>query len=134
MVWLFDGTPDEIGLNVQDASPVDGGYVVVFELENREVRMMATRFPAKYIASWRSNTRRYGGEELKRVLVSAPHPRYERLKKMLAANMASEAGPGGKPSEPSIDLVLRKAQQLFGVTTPHPIHELSHSVGHEGVC
>ena len=56
------------------------------------------------------------------------------VKTPIRANMASEAGPGGKPSEPSIDLVLRKAQQLFGAAAPHPIHELSHSVGHEGVC
>ena len=38
-VWLYEGPPDEIGLSVPDASPEQGGYVIVCELQNSELRM-----------------------------------------------------------------------------------------------
>lgn len=111
-MWLYDGLPEHIGLSVRDASPLEGGYVVVFELDTGEVRMLATRFPAKYVASWKSNARRYGGGELRRVLVSKPHPRYERLKRMLTEMLADDAA-DGDAAPLSIALVLEKAHTLF---------------------
>ena len=84
-MWLYDGEPDHICLGVKDASPHKESYVVVFQLDSGETRILATRFPAKYVSSWKSHARRYGGVDVTRVLVSRPHHRYEKIKRMLAA-------------------------------------------------
>lgn len=113
-MWLYDGLPEHIGLSVRDATPIEGGYVVVFELENKEIRMLATRFPAKYVSSWRSQTKRHNGEELTRVLVSPPHPRYEKLKRTLAEALADDTE-GGAHVRPTIGMVKEKAKALFKI-------------------
>jgi len=116
-VWLYDGLPEHIGLSVRDATPIEGGYVVVFELENKDIRMLATRFPAKYVQSWRSQTKRLNGEELTRVLVSSPHPRYEKFKRTLAEALADDVE-DGQPSRPTIAMVKEKAKALFKINPP----------------
>lgn len=113
-MWLFDGSPDDLGLSVQDASPMEGGYVVVLELKNREIRMLATRFPSKYISTWKSRTRRYGGEELKRVMVSIAHPRYERVKRLLIERLAMDQGPIA-PDDEAMDSIKRRAESILSV-------------------
>ncbi len=113
-MWLYDGLPEHIGLSVRDATPIEGGYVVVFELENKEIRMLATRFPAKYVSSWRSQTKRHNGEELTRVLVSPPHPRYEKLKRTLAEALADDSD-SGSCNRPTIGMVKEKAKALFKI-------------------
>lgn len=115
-MWLFDGSPDDLGLSVQDASPMEGGYVVVLELMNCEIRMLATRFPSKYISTWKSRTRRYGGEELKRVMVSQPHPRYERVKRLLIERLAVDQEVI-KPEDGAMDSIKRRAESIFSIKT-----------------
>ena len=69
-VWLYEGPPDEIGLSVPDASPEQGGYVIVCELQNSELRMFATRFPTKCVNNWNSRSDRFAGQKLRHVMVS----------------------------------------------------------------
>jgi len=89
-VWLYDGDPEYIALQVSDASPTEGGYLVVFELENGETRVFATRHPSKYVAAWEKSSKLHGGLVLSRVVVSHPHPRYEKIKRSILKAMESD--------------------------------------------
>ncbi len=44
--------------------------------------MFATRFPGRCVSTWNSNANKCGGESIQRVIVSAPHIRYERIKRL----------------------------------------------------
>lgn len=89
--WLYDGAPENVGLLIHDAAPGDGGYLLLAELQNGGVRMFATRFPARCVAGWKSTIYKFGGTKFKRVLVSAPHIRYERIKRLVIES-AQEKG------------------------------------------
>lgn len=122
-VWLYEGPPDRVGLSVPDASLTEGGYVIVCELENSELRMFATRFPTKCVANWNNRSRRYSGASLKHVLVSIPMIRYERAKRLLIDKLAEDPGdrmPVGRPDgapETAIATVKKQAEQIFSVKT-----------------
>ena len=123
-MWLYDGEPDHICLGVKDASPHEGGYVVVFQLDSGETRILATRFPAKCVSSWKSHARRYGGVDVTRVLVSRPHHRYEKIKRMLAAELVNGEDGGLHTGPVTVDAITKKALELFAIQAasvePHP--------------
>jgi hypothetical protein len=87
-VWLYDGTPEYVDLNIGSASPVDGGFVLALEFTNQVIRLAATRHPAKYVKAWRLNAKRYGLPDVARVLVAGPFLRYEVVKRSLAGLLA----------------------------------------------
>lgn len=89
--WLYDGDPDNIGLVIPDADPAEGGYILLAEQTNGNVKLFATRFPGRSVAGWKSQITKFGGQKFKRVLVSAAHIRYERIKRLVAEN-AQEKG------------------------------------------
>lgn len=113
-MWLYDGAPDHIELSVRDAFPQEGGYVVLFELDTGETRIMATRYPAKYVANWKTNARRHGGPELSRVLISRLHPRYEKIKRLLTTKL-SETTEGATPQELTLEAIMGRASDLFAI-------------------
>ena len=106
--WIYDGTPDNIGLLVPDASPADGGYIVLAQLSNGDVRLFATRYPTRCVVGWKSQVRKFGGQEFARVLVSKPHIRYERIKRMITESAGSASGDG-------IEFFQDKVTELFNV-------------------
>lgn len=118
-VWLYEGPPDEIGLSVPDASPEQGGYVIVCELQNSELRMFATRFPTKCVNNWNSRSDRFAGQKLRHVMVSVPIIPYERAKKLLIQKLAQEPSSDGSDDDrkvPSVIATVKKqAESIFRV-------------------
>lgn len=87
---MYDGAPENVGLLIPDAAPGDGGYLLLAELHNGDVHMFATRFPARCVAGWKSTIYKFGGEKPHRVLVSSPHIRYERIKRLVIESAQEE--------------------------------------------
>lgn len=87
-IWLYDGTPEYVDLNVGAASPVDGGFVMALEFTNQAIRLAATRDPAKYVTACRLSMKRYRLPDVARVLVAGPFLRYEAVKRSLAGLLA----------------------------------------------
>jgi hypothetical protein len=118
-VWLYDGAPEHLELKVRDAQPEEGGYVMLLVLEGGEIRLLGTRFPAKYVANWRSNAVRHD---------LGLHPRYEKIKRLLATSLAVDEekgsqGQGGGPAKPhSVDSVFSKAEFLFSISPATNAH------------
>lgn len=118
-VWLYEGPPEEIGLRVPDASPAQGGYVIVCELQNSELRMFATRFPTKCVNNWNSRSDRFAGQKLRHVMISVPLIPYERAKKLLIQKIAQESEAAESNDvglhKNAIAIVKKKAESIFGV-------------------
>lgn len=120
-MWLYDGLPDGLGLSVRDATPTEGGYVVVLELQNSEIRLLATRYPAKYMTSWKSRTKQYAGSEVTRVLVSDPHPLYERVKRILMERLELKSEALGTCKE--MERIKELAKPIFSIKAAAPSSE-----------
>lgn len=104
--WLYDGIPENVGLLIPDAAPEDGGYLLLAELQNGDVRMFATRFPARCVAGWKSTINKFGAGKLNRVLVSSPHIRYERIKRLVIESAEHEG-------TSALDFYMDKTAQLL---------------------
>lgn len=117
-MWMFDGSPEHVGAMVPDASAQDGGYIMVFVLESGSPRIVATRFPAKNVTSWKSRSARYGGETLNRVLVTKAHPRYEKIKRLLAHQLSIDDEGNASPGPLTIEVIRTKVNSLFVTLTP----------------
>ncbi len=104
--WLYDGAPENIGLIIPDADPAEGGYVMLAELRNGDVRMFATRFPGRCVSGWKSQIDKFGGQRFQRVLVTVPHIRYERIKRLVAEQI-------GEEQEGCIELFKKRTTELF---------------------
>ena len=113
-MWLYDGRPEEMELVVRGANSDEGGYVVLLQLASGAIRILGTRYPVKYIGSWRTSTQRHDGSGLTRVLISKPHPRYEKIKRLLANSLvpASENEPA---CEATVESIMSKAAHLFSI-------------------
>lgn len=112
-MWLYDGKPEMVSAMVPDASAQVGGYIMVFVLRSGAPRIVATRFPGKNVTSWKSRAALYGGERLERVLVSPPHPRYERIKRLLASQLSHDDQGSPIPGPLTIDHISVKVNGLF---------------------
>lgn len=106
--WIYDGSPQNIGLLIRDADPADGGYVLLTQLDNGVVRMFATRFPGRCVAGWMAQIRRFGGAKPSRVLVSSPHLLYERIKRMVVEDAKQR-------DKHDIESYLHKTRELFAI-------------------
>ncbi|MDP1573061.1 MAG: hypothetical protein Q8M09_08050 [Pseudomonadota bacterium] len=111
--WLFDGEPEYVDLNVVATSSVDGGYVMVLELASNNIRLAATRHPAKYITAWRRKARRFGLPDVVRVMVSKPHLRYEAIKRGLARLMSDHKDEASDAYRLGRAEVTQKAREVF---------------------
>jgi len=117
-VWLFDGNPELVSAAVPDAPASDGGYIMVLVLQSGAPRIVATRFPGKNVSSWKARSARYGGETLCRVLVSISHPRYEKIKRLLASQLALGDEEGGASKPLTVELITNQVQELFNMLVP----------------
>lgn len=117
-VWLYDGEPDHLDLSVRNAQHDEGGYVVLLELNDGGIRLLGTRFPAKYVPIWRANAR-IDGAKIVRVIVFGLHPRYEKIKRMLVQCLA---GSGQQNACQSVDEILEKAKYLFSISPATNAH------------
>lgn len=115
-VWLYDGKPEYVDLNVGATSSVQGGYVLALELANGTIRLAATRHPAKYVTAWRHNVRRYGLSDVVRVLVSHPYLRYEAVKRGIASKLAEYKDEESDAYRLDIETFTEKAREVFAVS------------------
>lgn len=115
-VWLFDGKPEFVDVNVVPLTPVEGGYVVAMELTTGAIRLAATRHPAKYLSAMRHNVRRYGVPDIVRVLVSRPYLRYEAIKRGLAGLLAEYRDADSETFLVSIETLTEKARTMWAET------------------
>lgn len=86
-VWMFDGIPDHVDRNV--STTTTGGYILAVELSDGTTRIASTSYPAKYVANWRANVRRFNVPPIARVLISWPLLRYSALKRALVKDISS---------------------------------------------
>ena len=84
----------------------------LLELNDGGIRLLGTRFPAKYVPIWRANAR-IDGAKIVRVIVFGLHPRYEKIKRMLVQCLA---GSGQQNACQSVDEILEKAKYLFSIS------------------
>lgn len=111
-MWLYDGEPDHLKVSVRNAQLDEGGYVVLLELDGGEVRLFGTRFPAKYLTTWREKAQ-LDGAKIVRVVVFGLHPRYEKIKRLIVQSLE---GPGSQNLCHTIDDVLERAHILFSIS------------------
>lgn len=117
-MWIYDGSPEIVSAVVPDASAADGGYIMVFVLQSGAPRIVATRFPGKNVTSWKSRAARYGGETLARVLVSKPHPRYEKIKRLLTNQLALDEEGASTSTPLTLEFIDTKVSELFNALIP----------------
>jgi hypothetical protein len=121
-VWIYDGIPEHVDLNVVATTSVEGGYVLAMQLSNDTIRLAATRHPSKYITAWRYNVRRYSVPDVVRVLVSKPHLRYEAVKRGLAGKLSECKDADSDVYLLEVDALTQKAQEVFeaaGIANEH---------------
>lgn len=112
-VWLYDGNPDQADLIVGEATPLEGGYVMVIELTNGLTRLAATRHPAKYVTAWHQFVKRYGLPEIARMIVSRPHLRYEAIKRGIAKTIAEDRDEDLDAYRVPVDKVTKNAETVI---------------------
>jgi hypothetical protein len=112
-VWLYDGNPDQADLIVGEATPLEGGYVMVIELTNGLTRLAATRHPAKYVTAWHQFVKRYGLPEIARMIVSRPHLRYEAIKRGIAKTIADDRDEDLDAYRVPVDKVTKNAETVI---------------------
>jgi hypothetical protein len=112
-VWLYDGNPDQADLIVGEATPLEGGYVMVIELSNGLTRLAATRHPAKYVTAWHQFVKRYGLPEIARMIVSKPHLRYEAIKRGIAKTIAEDRDEDLDAYRVPVDKVTQNAETVI---------------------
>ena len=112
-VWLYDGNPDQADLIVGEATPLEGGYVMVIELSNGLTRLAATRHPAKYVTAWHQFVKRYGLPEIARMIVSRPHLRYEAIKRGIAKTIAEDRDEDLDAYRVPVDKVTQNAETVI---------------------
>jgi len=112
-VWLYDGNPDQADLIVGEATPLEGGYVMVIELTNGLTRLAATRHPAKYVTAWHQFVKRYGLPKIARMIVSRPHLRYEAIKRGIAKTIAEDRDEDLDAYRVPVDKVTKNAETVI---------------------
>lgn len=117
-VCLYDGEPDHLELAIKNAQHDEGGYVVLLELDSGEIRLVGTRFPAKYVPIWRANAGPEGSK-IVRVIVFGIHPRYEKIKRLLLACLANSES---KILRHTVDEVIDRARVLFSISPATNAH------------
>lgn len=112
-VWLFDGKPEYVDVNVASASSIEGGYIIALALADETIRLAATRHPAKYVTAWRHNVKRYGMPDVIRVLVSNPYIRYEAVKRSLVSLLSEHRDSNSDGYRLPIDTLTEKARTML---------------------
>lgn len=112
-VWLFDGKPEYVDVNVASASSTEGGYIIALALADDTIRLAATRHPAKYVTAWRHNVKRYGLPDVIRVLVSKPYIRYEAVKRSLVSLLSEHRDHDSDGYRLAVDSLTEKARAML---------------------
>lgn len=112
-VWLFDGKPEFVDLNVPQSDPGEGGYLLALELKTGTVRLAATRQPARFVSAWLKNVRRYNIPDIVRVLVSYPHIRYETMKRTVAGLLAEHKDAETEDFRVGVKVVTEKVRAVL---------------------
>lgn len=88
-MWINDGNLEHVGLFLDKISVVEGGYIMVFQLANNEIRIAASNDPARYLAAWKNKILITCGSDIAHIWVSPPHIKYEKIKRLLQARLGS---------------------------------------------
>lgn len=114
-MWLNDGRPEHVGVFLNKVSVMEGGYVVVLQLDNREHRIAATNDPARFLTAWKSKSRSTGGVDVSSIWVSQTHIRYERIKRLLEARTTAQD---------TIETIAAKLAEIFTLASKPADHTL----------
>lgn len=119
-IWLYDGVPQQADLMVSATPSVEGGYVMVMELDNGQTRLAATRHPGKYVTSWLQFVRRYGSPEIRRLAISHPQLRYEAIKRGIAKQWLASRNEDLDAYDVPLESMLASAESIIVLTTCSP--------------
>ena len=88
-VWLYQGKASSVSIAVDPAPKVGGGYVIALTLSNGNIRLAASRDPARYVSQIIKTIDSLGGEvKASKILVSRRHSRYEAIKRWVGHELA----------------------------------------------
>lgn len=121
-VWIYDGKPEYVDVNVAPVHSPEGGYIILLALADGTIRLAATLHPAKYITNWRYNSKRYGVPDVVRVLVSTPFLRYEAIKRRLTSLLSEHSDNNSDRYRLPIDIMKEKVQTMLadaGIYSDH---------------
>lgn len=111
-MWLYDGKPEYVNINVNDTNINEGGYIVAIELNSGNIRLAATRQPGKYLAVIKNNIMQYGSSNIVRVLISKPYMKYEAIKRAIAASLRDFLDEKSKSYNLNIDTFLSLIKEI----------------------
>ncbi len=109
-MWINDGNPEHVRRFLDKVLAVEGGYIMVLQLTQKEIRLVATNDPSRYLKAWRTKILRAGGSDIASVWISPPHIKYEKIKRLLQAGLCVED---------TISTVELKLRDIFTLVQPH---------------
>jgi len=111
--WIFDGKPEYLELNLPDTAAHGSGYVLAIQMESGDLRVASTLYPIKYLNDYRLNAKRFGINQISRVLVSKPHIRYEAIKRAILEKLPDFKKEGTALYQMPLDTLSEKAREIF---------------------
>lgn len=112
-LWLYDGDPDKTAVKIPSASCAEGGHIMLMALLDGTTRLVASRYPGKYVTAWRQNVLRNGASAMTRFCVSPPHLLYEAIKRDIAKPIVDFRSDEPDSYEVAIDELIRLAEQVL---------------------
>lgn len=109
-MWINDGNPEHVSRFLDKVLAVEGGYIMVLQLSQKEIRLVATNDPSRYLKAWRTKILRAGGSDIAYAWISPPHIKYEKIKRLLQAGLCVED---------TISTVELKIREIFTLVQPH---------------
>ena len=82
-MWIFEGNTNHVSCFAPDSSDVEGAYILLIILSDESTRLATTRTPNRFLVHWQNQSRQCAGVKIKKVLISATHPRNEKIKRVL---------------------------------------------------
>jgi len=125
--WIFDGKPEYLELNLSDTAAHGSGYILAIQMESGDLRVASTLYPIKYLNDYRLNARRFGINQISRVLVSKPHIRYEAIKRAILEKLPDFKKEGTALYQLPLDTLSEKAQEIFIAAGMQPTVSNSHA-------
>jgi hypothetical protein len=97
-----------VTLTSPDVAP-GRGYLLVAELSNGSVCLSSTRFPARTVRNLERDAMNFGGLTIQALYVSWPHPRSEKICRILRKKVAEAE----QQKRAELEWILREAHSLL---------------------
>jgi len=119
--WIYDGGFEEVKTHVPKCSPLEGGYIVLFESTDGGIRIGSVNDPYKYITEENRIMTRAGCKVV-RVAISNPCHNYIKLKKKLIASIKDGRIEGGCYRDVTITQIKQLVEELLEKELPPANH------------